>query len=110
LLDGGVRGWQRRRVHRSRNDAEIAAVTPPARGLRSRADERLAAAAPPDFRRAQPGDWSDGGTMRRLVRWLLRPLVRFMDGFYVSGADSCEYLGRLAAVPASEARERRRAA
>jgi len=48
--------------------------------------------------------------MRRLVRWLLRPLVRFMDGFYVSGADSCEYLGRLAAVPASEARERRRAA
>ena len=46
----------------------------------------------------------------RLLRWLLRPLARFMDGFYTSEAESCEYLARLRAVPVSGTRGRRRVA
>ena len=46
----------------------------------------------------------------RFLRWLLQPLVRFMDGFYLSGAESCEYLARLRAVRASDIRGGRKAA
>ena len=48
--------------------------------------------------------------MRGILKLLLAPFGRLMDGFYSSNADSCEYLMRLRAVPDREWREERRSA
>jgi hypothetical protein len=48
--------------------------------------------------------------MRAILKLLLAPFSRLMDGFYSSNADSCEYLMRLRAVPDREWREVRRSA
>ncbi|HEY6866629.1 MAG TPA: hypothetical protein VI792_05185 [Candidatus Eisenbacteria bacterium] len=48
--------------------------------------------------------------MPRLVSWLLAPVVWLFDGAWTSGAEACDYLARLRAVPATDAREERRAA
>lgn len=48
--------------------------------------------------------------MRVLVKWLLAPVVRLFDDAWTSGVEECEYLARLRAVPAIDAREERRAA
>jgi len=48
--------------------------------------------------------------MRRILKWLLGPVVALFEGTWTSGAESCEYLARLRAVPALDAREDRRAA
>ena len=49
-------------------------------------------------------------SMPRIVQWILRPAARFFDGTYTSGAETCEYLRRLAAVPREAADEHRDAA
>lgn len=48
--------------------------------------------------------------MRAIKRWWLAPLVALFGGTWTSGAESCDYLGRLKAVPAIDTREVRRAA
>jgi hypothetical protein len=48
--------------------------------------------------------------MKKLVRWLLAPVVALFEGTWTSGAESCDYLARLKAVPAIDAREERHAA
>ena len=48
--------------------------------------------------------------MRRVVVWLLGPVAALFAGAWTSGAESCEYLARLRAVPALGAHEERRAA
>ncbi len=46
--------------------------------------------------------------MRALVSRLLAPLVAMFEGTWTSGAESCDYLARLEAAPAT--RKDRRAA
>jgi len=48
--------------------------------------------------------------MRALTSWLLARFVGLFEGTWTSGAESCDYLRRLSAVPAIDAREERRAA
>ena len=48
--------------------------------------------------------------MRALMKRLLAPVVAMFDGTWTSGAESCDYLARLEAVPAAPARDERRAA
>ena len=48
--------------------------------------------------------------MRALVRWLLAPVVAHLEGTWTSGVESCDYIARLRAVPALDAREERHAA
>jgi hypothetical protein len=48
--------------------------------------------------------------MRALKQWLLAPLVALFEGTWGSGAESCEYLARLKAVPVIDSMEDRRAA
>ena len=48
--------------------------------------------------------------MRAIMKWLLAPMVALFEGTWTSGAESCDYLARLEAVPANRAREDRRAA
>ena len=48
--------------------------------------------------------------MRAVLKWLLRPIDRLFEDTWSSGAESCDYLARLKAVPAIDAREDRRAA
>ena len=48
--------------------------------------------------------------MRALMKWLLAPIVAMFEGTWTSGAESCDYLARLRAVPANDAREDRHAA
>ena len=48
--------------------------------------------------------------MPRLVSWLLTPVMRLFDGAWTSGAEACDYIARLRAVPETDAREERRAA
>ena len=48
--------------------------------------------------------------MKRLMGWLLAPMVALFEGTWTSGAESCDYLARLKAVPAIDAREERHAA
>ena len=48
--------------------------------------------------------------MRGILKLLLAPFGRIMDGFYSSNAESCEYLLRLRAVADREWREVRRSA
>jgi hypothetical protein len=48
--------------------------------------------------------------MPQIVQWILRPAVRFFDGTYTSGAETCEYLRRLAAIPREDVDEQRDAA
>jgi len=48
--------------------------------------------------------------MRAIKRWLLAPFVGLFGDTWTSGAETCDYLGRLKAVPAIDTREVRRAA
>ena len=48
--------------------------------------------------------------MRALKTWLMARLVALFEGTWTSGAQSCDYLRRLGAVPSNEAPEERRAA
>jgi hypothetical protein len=48
--------------------------------------------------------------MHALMRWLMARLVALFEGTWTSGAESCDYLRRLRTVPATDAREERRAA
>ena len=48
--------------------------------------------------------------MHALKQWLLAPLVALFEGTWRSGADSCDYLARLKAVPATDTLVERRAA
>jgi hypothetical protein len=48
--------------------------------------------------------------MGALKRWLMIQLAALFEGTWTSGAESCDYLRRLSAVPATDAREERRAA
>ena len=48
--------------------------------------------------------------MKKLMGWLLAPMVALFEGAWTSGAESCDYLARLQAVPATDAREERHAA
>jgi len=48
--------------------------------------------------------------MPRIVQWILRPAARLFDGTYTSGAETCEYLRRLAAIPREDVDEQRDAA
>jgi hypothetical protein len=48
--------------------------------------------------------------MRGILRLLLAPLMWLFEGATTSGAESCDYLRRLRAVPAADSREQRRAA
>jgi hypothetical protein len=52
----------------------------------------------------------EGGRMNRILKLLLAPLTWLFDGAMTSGAESCDYLRRLNAVPLADAREQRRAA
>jgi hypothetical protein len=54
--------------------------------------------------------WLGGGAMGALKRWLMARLVALLEGSWTSGAESCDYLRRLSAVPSHDAREERRAA
>jgi len=51
-----------------------------------------------------------GGSMHKVVQWLLSPLIRLLEGSYTSGIETCEYMGRLSRVPRADTREGRRAA
>ena len=53
---------------------------------------------------------TDGGAMHALKQRLLAPLVALFEGTWGSGAESCDYLARLRAVPVTESHEDRRAA
>ena len=48
--------------------------------------------------------------MKKLMGWLLAPMVAMFEGTWTSGAESCDYLARLEAVPVAPAREDRHAA
>jgi len=48
--------------------------------------------------------------MKKLVRWMLAPVVTLFEGTWTSGAESCDYLARLKAMPAIDTREERHAA
>ena len=48
--------------------------------------------------------------MRVFMQRLLARMVRMFEGTWTSGAESCDYLERLGAVPAIAAGEERRAA
>lgn len=48
--------------------------------------------------------------MQTLKQRLLAPLVALFEGTWASGAESCDYLARLKAVPVTEVREERHAA
>lgn len=48
--------------------------------------------------------------MRAFMKWLLAPVFAMLEGTWTSGAESCDYLARLNAVPAINARDERRAA
>ena len=48
--------------------------------------------------------------MPQFVQWILRPAARLFDGTYTSGAETCEYLRRLAAIPREDVDEQRDAA
>jgi len=48
--------------------------------------------------------------MNRILSLLLAPLTWLFAGAMTSGAESCDYLRRLRAIPAADSREQRRAA
>lgn len=48
--------------------------------------------------------------MRTLMKRLLARVVEMFEGTWTSGAESCDYLARLEAVPVAPAREGRHAA